>query len=145
MIAPDANLLIYAYQTTSPFHAQARQWIEKLYVGEESIGIPILSVYGFLRFMTNPKINPKPATYSQANAIVDSWLAIPKLHILYPGDRHLRLMHDLSRHVRIAGSDVTDLAIAAIAIEYGAIVHTHDRGFARFPGLRWQNPLAQNS
>jgi hypothetical protein len=35
-----------------------------------------------------------------------------------------------------------DAALAAIAIEHGATLHTTDRDFARFPDLRWVNPVA---
>jgi hypothetical protein len=35
-----------------------------------------------------------------------------------------------------------DAVIAAIAIENGATLHTTDRDFSRFPGLKWMNPLA---
>lgn len=33
-------------------------------------------------------------------------------------------------------------ALAAIAIEHQAEVCSNDADFARFPGLRWRNPLA---
>jgi len=33
-------------------------------------------------------------------------------------------------------------ALAALAIEHGATLHTTDRDFSRFPGLEWTNPLA---
>jgi len=36
---------------------------------------------------------------------------------------------------------VTDVQIAALAIEYGAVVHTADADFLRIPGVRWFNPL----
>jgi predicted nucleic acid-binding protein len=32
-------------------------------------------------------------------------------------------------------------ALAAITIEFGGVLHTTDRDFTRFPGLRWLNPL----
>ena len=35
----------------------------------------------------------------------------------------------------------TDAHIAALAMEYQAEVHSNDADFARFPGLRWRNPL----
>jgi uncharacterized protein len=37
---------------------------------------------------------------------------------------------------------VPDAHLAAIAVEHGATIATRDRGFARFPGLRWIDPLA---
>ena len=39
------------------------------------------------------------------------------------------------------GNDVPDAYLAALAIEQGATWITTDRGFARFPGLRWRLPL----
>jgi hypothetical protein len=35
-----------------------------------------------------------------------------------------------------------DIHLAALAIEHGLTLCSADRGFARFPGLRWENPLA---
>jgi predicted nucleic acid-binding protein len=37
---------------------------------------------------------------------------------------------------------VPDAHLAALAIEYGRTLQTTDRGFGRFEGLRWENPLA---
>jgi hypothetical protein len=37
----------------------------------------------------------------------------------------------------------TDAHLAALAIEYQAELVSADTDFARFPGLRWFNPLAQ--
>lgn len=105
------------------------------------MGIPILSVYAFLRFVTHPRHLQIPATFAQPGAIVNSWLAVPHVRILYPGERHWSILQQLSTKVRLSGAQITDAAIAAIAIEYGATVHTNDRDFARFPGLRWHNPL----
>jgi hypothetical protein len=43
----------------------------------------------------------------------------------------------------VSGRSVTDAEIAAVTIEYGGELQTNDRGFARYPGLRWHNPLAK--
>jgi len=32
--------------------------------------------------------------------------------------------------------------VATLAIEHGLTLHSTDTDFARFPGLRWVNPLA---
>jgi predicted nucleic acid-binding protein len=37
-----------------------------------------------------------------------------------------------------------DAVLAAIALEHGATVCTMDRGFSRFSGLKWTNPLAES-
>jgi predicted nucleic acid-binding protein len=40
------------------------------------------------------------------------------------------------------GGLITDAQLAALTMEYGGVLNTTDRDFARFPGLRWTNPLA---
>jgi toxin-antitoxin system PIN domain toxin len=141
MIAPDANLLIYANSPTSPFYSASRRWLEQILSSSEPVGIPLLSVYAFLRFVTNDRIASRPLTFLHACAVVDTWLAVPHVQLLYPGERHWLLLQQLAEEVPFRGAHVTDAAIAAIAIEYGATVHTNDRDFARFPGLRWFNPI----
>lgn len=40
---------------------------------------------------------------------------------------------------------VPDLYLAALALEHGLAVATHDRGFARFTMLRWIDPVTNES
>ena len=142
MIAPDANLLIYASDPASSFHARAHLWLEDVLSSAEPVGLPIISLYAFLRFVTNPRIAPAALAFGAATTVIDRWLALPHVRILYPGDRHWQILQSLSKGTRLTGNLITDATIAAIAQEYGAVVHTNDRDFARFPGVRWHNPLA---
>jgi uncharacterized protein len=41
------------------------------------------------------------------------------------------------------GPLISDAVLAALAIEHGAALASTDRDFARFPGLRWVNPLGR--
>jgi predicted nucleic acid-binding protein len=50
----------------------------------------------------------------------------------------------LDRLLSIAGTGgnlTTDAHLAALAIEHQCELHSNDNDFARFPGLRWRNPL----
>jgi len=38
---------------------------------------------------------------------------------------------------------VPDVQLAALAIEHGLVLYSPDTDFARFDGLRWENPLSQ--
>lgn len=138
MIAPDANLLIYAYTPRDLNHHASRAWLEDILSGTEPVGLPILSIQAFMRVQTHPRV---AIPFKQAAATVDSWLALPHVRILYPGDRHWLIYKQLCSLIRIGGTQLTDVAIAAIALEYGAVVHTNDSHFARFTGVRWYNPL----
>lgn len=46
----------------------------------------------------------------------------------------------LCRSAEVRGNLVPDAYLAAMAIERGAVMCTADRGFGRFPGLRWRDP-----
>lgn len=39
------------------------------------------------------------------------------------------------------GPLVTDAQLAALTVEHGGVLYSTDRDFARFPGLRSENPL----
>jgi uncharacterized protein len=141
MIAPDANLLIYAYAPYDPFHRASREWLEKILSETEPVGIPIQSIWAFMRVQTHPRSRSGALTFQQTAEIVNSWLAQPHVRVIYPGDRHWSILQDLAAEVHLNGAQITDATIAATAHEYGAVVHTNDRDFARFHGFRWFNPL----
>jgi len=74
--------------------------------------------------------------------IVDGWLARRAVRLIAPGNSHWKLLKEMLTAGRVQGPIVTDAQLAAITIEYGGVLYTNDRDFARFPGLRWANPLA---
>jgi hypothetical protein len=61
---------------------------------------------------------------------------------LAPGDEHWRLLRGLLLASGTAGNLTTDAHLAALALEHGAELCSTDADFARFPGVRWRNPLA---
>jgi uncharacterized protein len=50
----------------------------------------------------------------------------------------------LLKRLGTAANLTTDAHLAALAIDRGLILHTTDADFARFPGLKWRNPLADS-
>jgi toxin-antitoxin system PIN domain toxin len=141
VIVLDANLFIYAYNSSSVHHAKGRAWLEATLSDTEVVGIPWQAVSAFLRVMTNPRLPADRFTVEQATHIVDLWLAHPIVRVLTPGERYWPLFRRMVVQGQAAGPLVTDAEIAALTIEYGGVLYTADRDFARFPGLRWVNPL----
>jgi hypothetical protein len=72
-------------------------------------------------------------------------LDLPNVDIVEPGPRHAEILFRLLRQVGVAGNLTTDAHLAALAIEHQAQLASTDHDFARFPGLRWFNPLARSS
>ena len=139
----DANLLLYAYDPRAAEHERSKRWLEASLSGQPLVRFAWLSIWAFLRISTNPRVFERPLTMTEAEAAVAAWLAQPVAGILEPGERHWDILRALTRHGQTSGPLIMDAALAAIAIEHGATLYTTDRDFARFDGLRWENPLAQ--
>lgn len=142
MILPDVNLIVYAHNRAAAGHERARAWWEDLINREQPIGLPWTVLLGFVRLVTHPSVLVVPISPPDAIGHVRSWLEQPGVRILEPGPRHLDLLGELFTATGVAGALTTDTHLAALAIEHQAELHSNDTDFARFPGLRWRNPMA---
>lgn len=142
MIVVDANLLIYAYDKASPHYAKSRSWLEDALSGVDPVGLPWQSIAAFMRVMTNPKLHGRQYSLNEATEIVGAWMAQSNVRILTPADDHWLQFRRAILDGGASGPLISDAELAALTMEYGGVLHTTDRDFARFPGLRWVNPLA---
>lgn len=138
----DVNLLLYAVNEDAPHHARARAWLEAQLSGTETTAFAWTVLLAFLRLSTRPLVFPRPLAPEEALAIVRSWLAQPHVAVLDPGERHIETLGRLLAGLGTAGNLTSDAHLAALAIEHGAELCSADSDFARFPGLRWLNPVA---
>lgn len=141
MILLDANILIYASIESFPQHEACRTWLEDSFAHPAKVGLPWPSLLAFTRIVTNPRILDPPTSTSAAWARVEKWLEQPNAWIPAPTDRHQSTL------ARLLGDDVhgdliPDAHMAALALEHGLTVCSTDTDFARFPEVRWENPLA---
>ena len=141
MIVVDANLLIYSYNSGSSHHIMARAWVERTFSGDEAVGLPWQSIAAFVRITTDPRLPGQRFTAGEAVEVVNRWLDQSIVRVLTPGDDHWSLFRRMVIEGQASGPLVMDAQIAALTLEYGGVLHTTDRDFARFPGLRWVNPL----
>lgn len=142
MILVDANLLIHAYNRDSSVHQPAREWLREVLSGAGPVGLSWHGIVAFVRVTTHPRVFARPLSIAQAVAPVNAWLEQPCVTLLEPGAGHWPILRDLLRDGQARGALATDAHLAALAMEHGATLCTTDRDFARFPGLRWQNPLS---
>lgn len=141
MILVDANLLLYAYHPKAEQHEKSRTWLEAVLSGTDVVGFAWLTLWAFVRISTNPRVFDNPLSASEAADAVSSWLDQPVSTILQPGERHWDILRAVARDGQAVGPLFMDAVLAAIAMEHGATLCTTDRDFARFPGLKWTNPL----
>ena len=143
MIVPDANLLLYAYDSSSDLHPSAGRWLRAILSGTDTVGLSWLSIGAFLRIVTNSRLGGNKLAMNLAIEIVDEWLGMRAVRLIVPGEGHWAVLKEMLIAGRVQGPCTTDAQLAALTIEHGAILHTADRDFARFPGLRWVNPLVR--
>jgi len=141
MILVDVNLLVYVINEDSPFHKQAIAWWNHQLQSGDIVGLSWNSLYGFLRVITNIKVIPKPLSLETALRRVEEWLALPQVRVLQPTDNHFQIFRGLLQAKEATPKLISDSHFAALAIEYDCELQSMDKDFARFPGLRWQNPL----
>jgi uncharacterized protein len=96
---------------------------------------------GFLRVVTHPRVFAAPTPIETALAFADALRGHRNAVVIAPGARHWDIFTELCRAAEAKGNLVPDAYLAALAIESGSDWITADRGFARFPRLRWRHPL----
>jgi toxin-antitoxin system PIN domain toxin len=134
----DVNVLVYAFRSDATRHDVARPFIDNLVNGDEPFGLPSLVVSGFLRVVTLPASGVQPPDRQRALAFADSLLDSPNCRVLVPGPRHWAILRQLLDDTAAVANVIPDAYLAALAIESGCEFVTSDRGFGRFPGLRWR-------
>jgi len=142
VILVDANLLVYAANRAAPEHERARVWLDARLNGTARVGLPWPSLLAFVRLTTNPLVVSKPVSARAAWTQVREWLTCEPAWIPLPGDEHIALFGELLELEWMTARLVPDAHLAALAMEHGLTCCSTDGDFARFPGLKWENPLA---
>jgi toxin-antitoxin system PIN domain toxin len=138
----DANILIYAADSTSVFHRAASTWLEAALNGAQRVALPWQSLAAFLRISTNPRAWEHPLHPQTAAALVADWLDAGPVWSPEPGPGYGEILLGLLCKYQIRGNLVPDAQLAALAIEYGLAVYSADTDFARFSELSWTNPIS---
>jgi toxin-antitoxin system PIN domain toxin len=136
----DADVLLYAVNSSSTRHRSARRWLEKALNGTEPVHFTWLALLAFVRIATRPGLSARPLTLEEAFGLVDDWLAAPAAAIAQPPSNHASLLAKLLSESGTGGNLINDAHLAAIALDLGAAVCTFDRGMSRFAGLRIIRP-----
>jgi uncharacterized protein len=139
----DTNLLVYATFADAPEHGRARAWLEaRLAAGEGTVALCWPVVYAFLRLVTSARVFGRHAvTVRQGWAVAAGYLNQPAVRLVAPGAGHATIAAELAGTPGLRSDDVPDVEIAALAIEHGLVLASHDHGFRRFSHLRVVDPL----
>lgn len=141
----DTNLIIYATFTDAIEHQKARKWIvEQTARGNGSVVLCWPVLYAFVRLASSNRVFG-----SSALGVFEAWATAgeiinqPATRLVSAGVRHASIAAELAATPGLRSDDVPDIEIAALAIEHGLVLATHDSGFRRFGGLRVHDPLGR--
>jgi uncharacterized protein len=124
-----------------PQHAAAKAWLDARLNGHARVGLPWPSLLAFLRLITNPRIFQRPLAMVDAWSQAEAWLDSGPAWIPQPMQRHREILSKLLASPGVHANLVPDAHLAALAIEHGLQLCSTDSDFARFPDLRWTNPI----
>jgi toxin-antitoxin system PIN domain toxin len=147
MTLVDTNVLVYATFADAPEHDRAREWLEaRLAEGDGTVALCWPVVYAFLRLITSPRVFGRHAvTLTEGWAVAAAYLTQPAVRVVTPGSGHAAIAAELAATPGLRSDDVPDVEIAALAIEHGLVLASHDHGFRRFSRLRVVDPLMAGS
>jgi uncharacterized protein len=140
VLLPDVNVLLAAFRSDHDHHRPARAFLERARASSEVLGLSDVALAGVVRLATNVRVFVRP---DNAEAVLDYLDALldPPAQLVRAGATHWPRFADLCRTLALRGNLVPEAYLAALALEQGAQLITLDRGFGRYPGLRWRSLL----
>ena len=141
--AVDANLILYASDEESPYHARAVEVLDAIALGPELVYLFWPTVMAYLRIATHPAIFARPLSQADARANVDTLLRLPHVHAVGEEETFWRRFTEVADDVRPTGNLVPDTHLVALMLENGVrSIWTRDRDYRKFTGIRVHDPFA---
>jgi toxin-antitoxin system PIN domain toxin len=139
----DANLLLYASDEGSPFHARAFRFLDELARGTTLVYLFWPTVLAYLRIATHPSIFASPLSTAAALGNVEGLLRLPHVQTTGERDRFWTTFQGIATDASVSGNLVSDAQLVALMLENGVrTIWTNDRDFRRFDGIEARDPFA---
>lgn len=140
MILVDVNILVYAFREGAEHHRSYADWLSVALAGAEELLLPDMVLSGFLRIVTNSRLMEPPAAMADAMDFVGrlrrSARSVDSSAVVWDQFEQL-----VAADPHIKANLVPDCYLAAVALTHRARVASRDRGFGRFAGLRYFDPV----
>jgi hypothetical protein len=139
----DVNVLLYASDASSPVHAAARAFVERMAAGPEIAYLFWPTVTSYLRLATHPAVFERPLALGEALGNVEQLLARPQVRTTGEGDDFWRLFHEVADDALPSGNLVPDAHLVALMLEHDVrTIWTRDRDYRRFSRIEARDPFA---
>ncbi len=138
----DANVLLYASDESSRYHARARSFLDRIASGEELVYLFWPTVMAYLRIATHPAIFARPLAPADAAANMEALLALPHVQTAGEQDRFWSSYRGVADEADARGNLVPDAHVVALMVENGVrTIWTHDRDYRRFSVIETRDPF----
>ena len=137
MVICDVNVVVAGMRPDHQHHTRALAAVATNRSAGVELGYPDFVLTSVIRLVTNARIFTEPNNPAEAVTSMNSLLTRPG-RLLAGSLSTWQTFARLVRELKLRGNDIPDAALAAVCIENRAELLTFDRGFARFPGLRWR-------
>ena len=138
----DVNVLLYASDSSSSVHGQARDFLKEAANGSDLFCLGWPTVMSYLRIATHPSIFSVPLSPAEALGNVESLAALPHVRFLSEEPGFLDAYRDVAGVVPIRGNLVPDAHLAVLLRQHGVrTLYTRDRDFRRFDFLEARDPF----
>lgn len=95
----DANVLLYAVNTTSEHHKPSLRWLDGALSGADRVGFAWVPLLAFVRLATKVGLFPRPLPREAAITQVADWLAAPSAVLVNPTVRHADILARMLTYV----------------------------------------------
>lgn len=137
----DANILLYASDTSSDRNKKAVSFLQKCASGSEAFYLAWPTVMAYLRIATHPKIFTNPLSPTDAHHNMAQLLSLSHCRVVDAGADFWANYKSLAAEYHPSGNLVPDLYLAAILKQNGIKrLYTCDRDFRRFEFLDVLDP-----
>jgi len=138
----DANLLLYASDTSSPDYASASDFLRGRAADPDLLCLTWATLMAYQRIATHPSIFTRPLDPDEAWGNIRSLLALPRARIITEESGFVDDYVAATVGVIARGNLVPDAQVATILRQHGVRrIYTADTDYRKFAFLEVVNPL----
>jgi toxin-antitoxin system PIN domain toxin len=140
--ALDVNILVYASDSSSPLHGQARAFLDHCATSPDMFYLSWGTVMSYLRLITHPAICSQPLSPGEAMGNLDALVSLPHVRLLSEETGYWEVYREIARVLPVRGNLVPDAHLAALLRQHGVrTLYTNDADFLKFDFLEVRNPF----
>lgn len=139
----DVNILLYASDRTSPFHAAAAEFLRNRSTDPEILCLTWPTIMGYIRLTTHPRIFDSPLSPQEAINNITRLMQMPRCRVVVENEGFLTSFREIVAEVTTRGNLVPDAHLAAMMRVHDVrTIYTRDRDFLKFTFLKVIDPVS---